>query len=117
MMKFRFDCIHTVSEATKRDIQKIGNNKPIHVIPNCLQEEKSLNLELKKEQFVYLGRLMEVDPLGRMSLDVRRSLLYMVVGVRVSGPIILLSQPDRVHSISHTGPWSQMVIFRLWIFL
>ena len=27
MMKFRFDCIHTLSDATRNDIQKIGNKK------------------------------------------------------------------------------------------
>jgi glycosyltransferase involved in cell wall biosynthesis len=58
MMKFRFDCIHTVSDSTKNDIQKIGTKKPIHIIPNCIQDEKLINVELKRNQFVYLGRLV-----------------------------------------------------------
>jgi len=58
MMRFRYDCIHTVSNATKNDIQKIGTKKPIHVIPNCLQEEKAIHTDIKKKQFVYLGRLV-----------------------------------------------------------
>ena len=58
MMRFRFDCIHTVSEATKNDILKIGTKKPIHIIPNCIQDEKSINVEIKTNQFVYLGRLV-----------------------------------------------------------
>jgi len=58
MMKFRFDCIHTVSDATKKDIQKIGTKKPIHVIPNCIQDEEQIITEQKKNQFVYLGRLV-----------------------------------------------------------
>jgi len=58
MMRFRFDCIHTVSDATKNDIQKIGTKKPIHVIPNCIQDEEQVIVEPKKNQFVYLGRLV-----------------------------------------------------------
>ena len=58
MMKFRFNCIHTVSNATKNDIQKIGTKKSIHVIPNCIQDEQSVSVELKSNQFVYLGRLV-----------------------------------------------------------
>ena len=58
MTKFRFNCIHTVSNATKNDIQKIGRTKPIHIIPNCIQDEQSVSIELKSNQFVYLGRLV-----------------------------------------------------------
>ena len=58
MMRFRFDCIHTVSDATKNDIQKIGTKKPIHIIPNCIQDEEQVITELKTNQFVYLGRLV-----------------------------------------------------------
>jgi glycosyltransferase involved in cell wall biosynthesis len=58
MMRFRYDCIHTVSDATKDDIKKLGTKKPIRVIPNCLQEEDPHITETKKEQFVYLGRLV-----------------------------------------------------------
>jgi glycosyltransferase involved in cell wall biosynthesis len=58
MMKFKFDCIHTVSDATKNDIQKIGTKKPIHIIPNCIQDEEQITTEPKKNQFVYLGRLV-----------------------------------------------------------
>jgi len=58
MMRFRFDCIHTVSDSTKNDIQKIGTKKPIIVIPNCIQEEKQITREPKSSQFLYLGRLV-----------------------------------------------------------
>ena len=58
MMRFRFNCIHTVSDATKNDIQKIGTKKPIHIIPNCIQDEEQITVEPKKNQFVYLGRLV-----------------------------------------------------------
>ncbi len=58
MIRFRFDCIHTVSNATKNDIQKIGTKKPIHIIPNSIKDEEQLITELKINQFVYLGRLV-----------------------------------------------------------
>jgi len=58
MMRFKFVCIHTVSESSKNDIQKIGTKKPILVIPNCIQDEEPLQTELKNNQFVYLGRLV-----------------------------------------------------------
>jgi glycosyltransferase involved in cell wall biosynthesis len=58
MMRFRFDCIHTVSESTKKDIIHLGAKKPIHVIPNCIEDTKPIKTELKKEQFAYLGRLV-----------------------------------------------------------
>jgi len=58
MMRFRFDCIHTVSDATKNDIQKIGTKKPVHIIPNCIQDQVQIITELKTNQFVYLGRLV-----------------------------------------------------------
>ena len=58
MMRFKLDCIHTVSDATKDDIIHLGAKKPIHVIPNCIEDTKPEKTELKKEQFAYLGRLV-----------------------------------------------------------
>jgi glycosyltransferase involved in cell wall biosynthesis len=58
MMRFKFDCIHTVSEATKNDILQIGVKKPIYVIPNSIESQVSIKTEIKKDQFVYLGRLV-----------------------------------------------------------
>ncbi|MBM2818340.1 MAG: hypothetical protein HW410_22 [Nitrosarchaeum sp.] len=58
MMRFKFDCIHTVSEATRNDIIRIGAKKPICVIPNTIEDEELIQMEIKKEQFVYLGRLV-----------------------------------------------------------
>ena len=58
MMRLRFDCIHTVSDATKDDIVHLGAKKPIYVIPNCIEDIESIITEPKKEQFVYLGRLI-----------------------------------------------------------
>lgn len=58
MMKFKFDCIHTVSEATKNDIMNIGTKKSIWVIPNTIEDEEVIKTELRNEQFIYLGRLV-----------------------------------------------------------
>ena len=58
IMRFRFDCIHTVSNATQKDIQKIGTKKPICIIPNCVQDEEQIIVEPNTNQFVYLGRLV-----------------------------------------------------------
>lgn len=58
MMLFRFDCIHTVSDATRDDIIHLGAKKPIHVIPNCIEYTEPAKAETKNKQFVYLGRLV-----------------------------------------------------------
>jgi len=58
MLRFKFDCIHTVSNATKNDIQKIGTKKPVCIIPNCIQDQEQVITEPKTNQFVYLGRLV-----------------------------------------------------------
>jgi len=58
MMKLRIDAIHTVSDATKKDIDVLGTDKPVYIIPNCLQEAEPLKTKVKPRQFVYLGRLI-----------------------------------------------------------
>jgi glycosyltransferase involved in cell wall biosynthesis len=58
MMKLKIDGLHTVSEATKNDILKIGTNKPIHIIPNCIEDKKRIKIDIKKNQIFYLGRLV-----------------------------------------------------------
>ena len=58
IMKSRFDCIHTVSETTKRDIQQLGGEKRIFVIPNCIKNEEQIKGDRNTSQFIYLGRLV-----------------------------------------------------------
>jgi len=58
MMQFKIDCIHTVSDSTKNDIQKIGGTKPTWIIPNCIQNENKIKVDSKTNQFIYLGRLV-----------------------------------------------------------
>ena len=59
MIRLRYSCIHSVSEATKEDLIQFGAKKPIHVIPNSVLEN---NIEQSVENnpylFVYVGRLV-----------------------------------------------------------
>ncbi len=58
MMKLRYDCIHTVSEATREDLLKFGAKKPIHVIHNTIESAPVHNTKPDPLQFVYIGRLV-----------------------------------------------------------
>ncbi|MCV0393516.1 MAG: glycosyltransferase family 4 protein [Nitrosopumilus sp.] len=58
MMGFKIRLIHTVSDATKTDIEKLGTRKPIHVIPNCIRDEEVIIAKPKNNQLAYLGRLV-----------------------------------------------------------
>jgi len=59
MMRFHYDAIHTVSEATRDDLIKVGAKKPIYVIPNSLKiSNKMFTLKKKNHQIVYVGRLV-----------------------------------------------------------
>jgi len=58
LLKLKHDCIHTVSEATKDDLIKFGEKKPIYVIHNAIINESLPNEETNLLQFVYVGRLV-----------------------------------------------------------
>jgi glycosyltransferase involved in cell wall biosynthesis len=58
MIKFRYDCIHTVSEATRNDLLKFGAKKHIYVIPNSISTKPALGIKPDPFQFVYVGRLV-----------------------------------------------------------
>lgn len=58
MIKLRYDCIHTVSEATRDDLLKFGAKKPIHVIHNAIKAGTIYNTAASPLQFVYVGRLV-----------------------------------------------------------
>ncbi|HJT10409.1 MAG TPA: glycosyltransferase family 4 protein [Candidatus Nitrosotalea sp.] len=58
MIKLRYNCIHTVSEATKEDLLKFGAKKPIHVIHNAIEPTQVSNMTPNPLQFVYVGRLV-----------------------------------------------------------
>ena len=57
-IKLRYDCIHTVSEATRDDLIKFGAKKPIHVIHNAVETTPTHNTPTNPFQFVYIGRLV-----------------------------------------------------------
>ena len=54
----RYAAIHTVSEASRDDLIKVGVKKPIYVIENAIQIRDPENVEKKPLQFVYVGRLV-----------------------------------------------------------
>jgi glycosyltransferase involved in cell wall biosynthesis len=57
--KLRHACIHTVSEATKEDLVKFGEKKPIHVIHNAVENISTDDSICPNPfQFVYVGRLL-----------------------------------------------------------
>ncbi|MHB8545763.1 MAG: glycosyltransferase family 4 protein [Nitrosotalea sp.] len=59
MIKLRYDGIHTVSEATKDDLEKFGAKKPIYVIPNSISTQpKDSNVNSNPFQFIHVGRLV-----------------------------------------------------------
>jgi len=58
MIKFRYKCIHTVSEATRDDLLLFGAKKPIYVIPNSIDIHHIPTLEVNPFQFIYVGRLV-----------------------------------------------------------
>jgi glycosyltransferase involved in cell wall biosynthesis len=58
MLKLRYSCIHTVSEATRDDLVKFGAKKPIHVIYNSVETNTGSDTRPNPVQFVYIGRLV-----------------------------------------------------------
>lgn len=58
MVKLRHDCVHTVSDASKDDLIKFGEKKPIHVIHNTIDAGPVLNEAVNPLQFVHVGRLV-----------------------------------------------------------
>jgi glycosyltransferase involved in cell wall biosynthesis len=58
IIKLRHDCIHTVSDATKDDLIKLGEKKPIHVIYNTVNRNPYDQKPAKTFEFVYIGRLL-----------------------------------------------------------
>jgi len=58
IIKLRCNAIHTVSEATREDLIKIGARKPIYVIPNTIEISTNHNTKQDPYQFIYIGRLV-----------------------------------------------------------
>jgi len=58
IVKLHSSVIHTVSEATKDDLLKIGAKKPIYVIHNALPFIETKNVPIEPLQILYLGRLV-----------------------------------------------------------
>lgn len=58
MIKLHYNCIHTVSEATKQDLLKFGTKRPIHVIHNAIDSILPISVKQDPLQFVFIGRLV-----------------------------------------------------------
>jgi len=58
IIKLRCKAIHTVSDATKDDLLKMGTKNPIYVIPNTIEINAIKTMEQDPYQFVYVGRLV-----------------------------------------------------------
>ena len=56
--KLQCKAIHTVSNATKDDLLKIGAKKPIYVIPNTIETNTNKVSKQNSYQFIYIGRLV-----------------------------------------------------------
>src|SRR3990170_7684663 len=54
----RYAAIHTVSEASKDDLIKVGVKKPIFVIHNAIPIKDAKIIQTNPYQFVYVGRLV-----------------------------------------------------------
>lgn len=58
IIRLKHSCTHTVSEATKDDLIRFGEKRPIHVIHNSILEHNHHSIESNSKQFVYVGRLV-----------------------------------------------------------
>lgn len=58
IVKLRCSAVHTVSDATKDDLLKIGTKKPIYVIPNTVEINVDKVSKQSPHQFIYVGRLV-----------------------------------------------------------
>jgi len=54
----KFDCVHTGSETSKEDIEKIGIKKSICVIPYAIEFSEKRECEVNRYQFICVGRLV-----------------------------------------------------------
>lgn len=58
MVKLKHECVHTVSDASKDDLIKFGEKKPIHVIHNSIDKTLIVSDVVNPLKFIYVGRLV-----------------------------------------------------------
>lgn len=58
MVRLKHECVHTVSDATREDLLKFGEKRPIHVIHNSIDASQMLDEAVNPRQFVHVGRLV-----------------------------------------------------------
>jgi len=57
ILRIKHSAIHTVSEAVKEDLQKMGAKRPIYVIPNSIPINQVTKIKSKPFQLVSISRL------------------------------------------------------------
>jgi len=58
MINFKFNCVHTGSNATRGDLIKFGVKKPIYVIPYTIEYVDNVPEKFDQFQFICVGRLV-----------------------------------------------------------
>jgi len=58
IIKLSHNLIHTVSDASRDDLIKLGAKKPIRVIHNAIKNKTISDFKVNPYQFVYVGRLI-----------------------------------------------------------
>ncbi len=58
VLKIKCDAFHTISDASKDDLEKFGAKKSIYIIPPTIEEALPENIVPNYKQFIYVGRLV-----------------------------------------------------------
>ena len=58
VLKIKCDAFHTISDASKDDLEKFGAKKSIHIIPPTIEEALPENIVPNYKQFIFIGRLV-----------------------------------------------------------
>jgi len=98
IIKLSHNLIHTVSDASRDDLIKLGAKKPIKVIHNALKNKNIKNHKVNPYQFLYIGRLIFYKNV--------KTVIHSLALVRQSYPeirlIILGDGPDKSNLIKLT---------------
>ena len=89
IVKLRCNAIHTVSDASRDDLLKIGAKKPIYVIPNTIEINANKVSECNPQQFVYVGRLVfykNLEVIIKAMNIVRRTYPQIILFIVGDGP-------------------------------
>ena len=98
IIKLSHDLIHTVSEASRDDLIKLGAKKPIRVIHNSVKNSSISGIKINSSQFVYVGRLIFYKNV--------KTILHALTIVKQSNPeiqfLVLGDGPDKTNLMNLT---------------